>query len=249
EIIGALRSAEGRGVRLVSICSGVFLLAATGLLDGRRAATHWRYADRLQARYPAVEVDADVLYVDAGSIITSAGSAAGLDACMHLVRRDHGPAVAGLVARRLVVPPHRDGGQAQFVSRPHRPPGAASGDDAPVARAMAWATERLDQPLTVDDLARAVALSPRTFTRRFTEEVGTSPYRWLIGQRIDLARELLEGTDESVDQVATAAGFGAAATLRHHFNREVGTTPTAYRRSFAPPVNGRTKDAAPTLDG
>lgn len=249
DLIRSLRSAEGRGVRLVSICSGVFLLAATGLLDGRRAATHWRYADRLQVRHPDVEVDAEVLYVDAGSIITSAGSAAGLDACMHLVRRDHGPAVAALVARRLVVPPHRDGGQAQFVSRPHRPIDPTSGDAAPVARAMAWATSRLDRPLTVDDLARSVALSPRTFTRRFTEEVGTSPYRWLIGQRVELVRELLETTDDAIDQVATAAGFATAATLRHHFGREVGTTPTAYRRSFGRAGNGRTKAGTPTLNG
>lgn len=238
----ALGQAEARGVRLVSICSGVFLLAATGLLDGRRAATHWRYADHLRALHPRVEVDDSVLYVDEGSVITSAGSAAGIDACMHLVRLDHGSAVAGLVARRLVMPPHRDGGQAQFVPRPHR-----TIDDAPVARAMEWATARLDQPLTVDDLARSVAVSARTFTRRFAEQVGTSPYRWLVGQRLGLARDLLETTGLSVDEVAAASGFVTAATLRHHFSRSLGTTPTAYRRNFGSTGNGRTKMKAPTI--
>lgn len=247
-LVEALVDAAGRGIRLVSVCSGVFLLAATGLLDGRRAATHWRYADRLRARYPAVEVDPDVLYVDEGAIITSAGSAAGLDACMHLVRRDHGPEVAALVARRLVVPPHRDGGQAQFVPRPHHR-SDESGRGAPVARAMAWAAGRLDRPLTVDDLARSVALSPRTFTRRFTEQVGTSPYRWLTGQRVGLARDLLETTEASIDEVAVASGFASAATLRHHFSQVLGTTPSAYRRSFASAGNGRTIGRDRTLDG
>ncbi len=248
ELVTALVGAAERGARLVSICSGVFLLAATGLLDGRRAATHWRYADRLRARYPAVEVDPDVLYVDEGSIITSAGSAAGLDACMHLVRRDHGPDVAALVARRLVVPPHRDGGQAQFVPRPLHPVDAASGEGAPVARAMEWAAGRLHEPLTVDDLAREVSLSPRTFTRRFTEQVGTSPYRWLTGQRLARARDLLETTDASIDQVAQASGFATAATLRHHFGQALGTSPSAYRRRFGPAGNGRTIDGEPMLD-
>ncbi len=248
EVLDRLRRAEAAGVRLVSICSGVFLLAATGLLDGRRAATHWRYADQLQALHPAVEVDAEVLYVDEGSIITSAGSAAGIDACMHLVRRDHGPTVAGLVARRLVVPPHRSGGQAQFIPRPHQPVDPSSGDQAPVARAMEWASARLDRPLTVDDLARAVDLSPRTFTRRFAEQVGTSPYRWLTGQRVERARDLLETTGLAVDEIATASGFATAATLRHHFGNELGTTPTAYRRSFGSGGNGRTKVVAPTLN-
>lgn len=247
-LLEVLRRAEAAGVRLVSICSGVFLLAATGLLDGRRAATHWRYAEQLQALHPAVEVDAEVLYVDEGSIITSAGSAAGIDACMHLVRRDHGPTVAGLVAKRLVVPPHRAGGQAQFVPRPHRPVDRTGGDQAPVARAMEWATARLDRPLTVDDLARVVDLSPRTFTRRFAEQAGISPYRWLIGQRVQRARDLLETTELPVDEVATASGFVTAATLRHHFGREMGTTPTAYRRSFGLVGNGRTKVTTPTLD-
>ena len=248
-LVETLVEASDRGARLLSICSGVFLLAATGLLDGRRAATHWRYADRLRRRAPAVRVDPDVLYVDEGSIITSAGSAAGIDACMHLVRRDHGPEVAGLVARRLVVPPQRDGGQAQFVPRPDAPAGWATGDQAAVARAMDWATGRLDQPITVEDLARAVDLSPRTFARRFTEQVGRSPYRWLVGQRVSRARDLLETTEVSVDEVAMASGFVTAATLRHHFGRELGTTPSAYRRSFGRAGNGRTKTGAPTLPG
>jgi AraC family transcriptional regulator, transcriptional activator FtrA len=231
ELVERLVAAVERGGRLVSICSGVFLLAATGLLDGRRAATHWRHADRLRARRPAVEVDPDVLYVDEGSIITSAGSAAGLDACLHLVRRDHGPEVAGLVARRLVVPPHRDGGQAQFVPRPSGPP-ARGPEVAAVARAMDWATERLDRPLTVEDLARAVDVSPRTFSRRFAEQVGTSPYRWLTTQRLARARDLLETTDAPIDEVAAACGFATAATLRHHFTRALGTSPSGYRRRF-----------------
>jgi AraC family transcriptional activator FtrA len=249
ELVTALRQAVGRGARLVSICSGVFLLAATGLLDGRRAATHWRYAEGLRRRYPAVDVDPAVLYVDEGPIITSAGSAAGIDACLHLVRRDHGPEVAGLVARRLVVPPHRDGGQAQFVPRPNDPLDRVAGERAPVARAMDWATARLDQPITVEDLARAVDLSSRTFSRRFAAQVGTSPYRWLIGQRLALARDLLETTDAPIDAVAAATGFATAATLRHHFGRSLGTTPSAYRRSFGSTGNGRTKDAEPTLGG
>lgn len=227
QLVEALRRAHRRGARLVSICSGVFLLASTGLLDGRRAATHWRYADRLQDRHAEVDVDPEVLYVDEGQIVTSAGSAAGIDACLHLVRRDHGATVANLVARRLVVPPHREGGQAQFVPRP-----LPATDDAPVARAMDWATANLDRAVTVDDLARSVDLSPRTFTRRFTEQVGVSPYKWLIGQRLGLARELLETTDRSIDAVAEASGFVTAATLRHHFARALGTTPSAYRRHF-----------------
>ncbi len=253
-LLDALVAAHQRGARLVSICSGVFLLAATGLLDGRRAATHWRYAERLRRRAPAVRVDPDVLYVDGGAIITSAGSAAGIDACLHLVRRDHGPEVAGLVARRLVVSPHRDGGQAQFVPRPDPPAGWSDGQGAPVARAMDWATRRLDRAITVEDLARAVDLSPRTFARRFTEQVGRSPYRWLIAQRVGLARDLLETTGATVDEVAAASGFATAATLRHHFGRELGTTPSAYRRRFGrstsgsrPHGNGRTKAADPTL--
>ncbi len=258
ELVATLVAAAARGVRLLSICSGVFLLVATGLLDGRRAATHWRHADRLRAMNPSVEVDADVLYVDEGSIITSAGSAAGIDACMHLVRRDHGAEVAGIVARRLVVPPHRDGGQAQYAPRPHLDDGVASGERSPVARAMDWAAGRLDRPLTVDDLARSVALSSRTFTRRFAEQVGTSPYRWLIAQRLGRARDLLETTELPIDEVATASGFLTAAALRHHFAKQLGTTPTAYRRSFGPgdgsppgsgraAGNGRTKIGDPTL--
>lgn len=233
DLVDALRQAARRGARLVSICSGVFLVAATGLLDGRRAATHWCYADRLRALYPAVEVDHDVLYVDEGPIITSAGSAAGIDACMHLVRRDHGSEVAAMVARRLVVPPHRDGGQAQFVPRPVGLDGRDAGDRAPVARAMEWAAARLDRPITVEDLARAVDLSPRTFARRFVDEAGITPYRWLTGQRLALACDLLEAGQAPIDAVAQSSGFVTAATLRHHFGRAFGTTPTAYRRTFA----------------
>ena len=223
-LLDALRAFGGR---IVSICTGAFVLAAAGLLDGRRATTHWRDASALAARHPEVEVDPDVLYVDAGRVLTSAGVAAGIDLCLHIVRLDHGAAVANAVARRMVVPPHRSGGQAQFVERPL--PDARSSSLEPT---RAWALERLDRPLAVADLARHAYVSERSFLRRFRAETGTTPLRWLHAQRVAEARRLLEATDLPVEDVAARCGFGTAASLRDHFKRATMTTPTAYRRAF-----------------
>ena len=224
EALEALRRFDGR---VVSICTGAFVLAAAGLLDGRRATTHWYDAPRLAAMYPAVDVDPDVLYVDEGRLLTSAGVAAGIDLCLHLVRRDHGAAVANAVARRIVVAPHRSGGQAQFVDRP-LPPSPQAGLEA----TRAWALERLGSPLSVAAMARHAAMSERSFARRFRAETGTTPLRWLIEQRVTPARRLLERTDLPVEAVAAECGFGSAVSLRDHFGRAVHTTPTAYRRAF-----------------
>lgn len=226
-LLDALRDAHDAGARIMSICSGVFPLAATGLLDGQQATTHWRYTDELARLHPTIDIHADVLYIDNGSTLTSAGSAAGIDLGLHLIRRDYGADIANQVARRLVVAPHRDGGQAQFIDRP-----VQHDETATLAIVMDWAMERLDEPLTVADLASAAAMSPRTFARRFTADFGHSPHRWLVQQRISAARQMLETTDQSIDEVARRCGFGTAATLRHHFGREVQTTPTAYRRTF-----------------
>jgi AraC family transcriptional activator FtrA len=228
-LVAALRTAYGRGARLVSICSGAFALAATGLLDGARATTHWRYADTLRARHPAVEVDPDVLYIDNGRLLTSAGSAAGIDLCLYLVRSDHGATVANTVARRFVVPPHREGGQAQFIEAAVRP--VADEDDG-VALSMAWALERLTDPLTVAALARTARMSERSYLRHFTRRNGTSPMRWVVSQRIAASLPLLEAGDGTVEEVCTAVGFDSPATYRHHFTRTMRTTPTAYRRAF-----------------
>ncbi len=227
-VIDAVREAHARGARLVSICSGVFLLAATGLLDGLEAATHWRYAEQLALRHPAVTVNADVLYVDAGSVLTSAGSAAGIDLCLHIVRRDHGSAVANSVARRLVIPPHRDGGQAQLIDLPM----PAHPDDDPIASVMAWALERLDEPLDLATLAGRAYMSVRTFTRRFRRATGTTPGRWLLEQRVRASLALLEASDASIETVAGSVGFASAATYRHHFAAIMRTSPSAYRRAF-----------------
>ncbi|MEM7093636.1 MAG: transcriptional regulator FtrA [Actinomycetota bacterium] len=228
ELIEALRNAHDRGARLVSICSGVFALAATGLLDGQAATTHWRYVDQLRRRFPRIDVRPDVLYVDNGSVLTSAGSAAGIDLGLHLIRRDYGPDIANEVARRMVVPAHRDGGQAQFIARP-----VAVEEDASLGRTLDWALERLDEPLTVRSLAEHAAMSERTFARRFADATGTTPHRWLTHNRVTRARELLESTRLSVDLVAERSGLGSAANLRHHFERELHTTPTRYRQTFA----------------
>ncbi len=227
-LLQAIRRAHERGVRLLTICSGVFVLAAAGLLDGKRATTHWRYTDRLRALYPRIEVEPDVLYVDEGNILTSAGSAAGIDLCLHVVRRDFGADIANQVARRMVVPPHRDGGQAQYVHAPMR--SETSNGLAPV---MDWALGRLHATMSVDDLAKRSKMSPRTFARRFVDETGTTPHRWLTQQRLIAAQRRLETTHESIDEVAETVGFDTAETLRHHFRRVFGTTPTAYRRRFA----------------
>ncbi|MEV4615417.1 helix-turn-helix domain-containing protein [Kitasatospora sp. NPDC049258] len=226
-LIEALRAAVERGARVLSICSGTFLLGAAGLLDGRRCTTHWRHSERLAARFPLTTVEPDVLYVDEDPVITAAGTAAGIDACLHLVRKVQGPEVARGIARRMVVAPHRDGGQAQFVARPLP---AEDGDS--LGGLLEWLRHHLDQELTVDQLAARAHMSPRTFARRFQQETGTTPHRWLTGQRVLLAQRLLEGTGEPVDAVAARCGFGNAATLRHHFGRWLGTTPQAYRRAF-----------------
>ncbi|MEU2180709.1 helix-turn-helix domain-containing protein [Streptomyces thermolilacinus] len=227
ELVHAVRAAHGAGARVASLCTGAFVLAAAGLLDGARATTHWAHTGTLAARYPRVEVDPDVLYVDNGSVLTSAGKAAALDLCLHLVRLDHGSSVANAAARRLVVPPHREGGQAQFVAAP-----VPDRADHPLAALLPWALERLDRPLTVSDLARQARMSSRHLGRHFRAATGTTPLQWLLTQRIRRAQELLETTDGSVDAIAEATGMGTAATLRRHFNRTVGVPPDTYRRTF-----------------
>ncbi|MEU4113517.1 helix-turn-helix domain-containing protein [Kitasatospora sp. NPDC028055] len=228
-LVEALRTAHERGARIVSICSGAFALAAAGLLDGKEATTHWRYADLLQQRYPRVRVNPDVLYVDHGDVLTSAGSAAGIDLCLHLVRRDHGAKVANNVARRFVVAPHRDGGQAQFIEAAVRP---VEEDEDGIARSMQWALDHLAEPLTVSVLARAARMSDRSYLRHFTARNGTSPMRWVVTQRIAASLTLLESPEGTVEEVAAAVGFESTATFRHHFGRVMRTSPTAYRRSF-----------------
>lgn len=227
-VAGALRVAYESGARVVSICSGAFALAAAGLLDGRRATTHWRYADLLAERFPAVTVDPDVLWIDHGDVVTSAGSAAGIDLCLHLVRGDHGPATANAVARRLVVPPHRDGGQAQFVEAAVPADGGQDG----VADAMAWALAHLAEPVTVAAMARIAHMAPRTFARHFTRRTGTSPLRWVTEQRVAASLPLLEAGDHPVSRVGELVGFDSPATFRHHFGRIMLTSPSAYRRAF-----------------
>ncbi|MEU8237564.1 transcriptional regulator FtrA [Actinoplanes missouriensis] len=224
----ALRAAHARGARIMSICSGAFALAGAGLLDGRRATTHWRYAETLRARHPAVEVDADVLYIDDGPVLTSAGSAAGLDLCLHVIRLDHGPTVANMVARRLVVQPHRDGGQAQFVEAPV----PADPEDDRVARSMEWAMTNLTATITVDVLARRAHMSPRTYLRHFARATGTTPIRWLITQRVHASLPLLESGSAPIEEVAATVGFDTAVTFRHHFTQAMRTSPSAYRRAF-----------------
>lgn len=226
-LVDAVRAAHAAGARVASLCTGAFVLAAAGLLDGQRATTHWAHTRALAARHPRVTVDPDVLYVDNGGVLTSAGKAAAMDLCLHLVRLDHGSAVANAVARRLVVPPHRDGGQAQYVPAPVPTPG-----NHPLAELLPWAIERLDRPLTVGDLARQARMSARNLGRHFRTVTGTTPLQWLLTQRIRHAQELLETTDHGVDAIAAATGMGTAATLRRHFHRAVGVPPDTYRRTF-----------------
>lgn len=226
-VLEALRRAHGRGARLLSVCTGAFALAAAGLLNGRRATTHWMKAERLAAAYPEVCVDPKVLYVDDGQIMTSAGTAAGIDLCLHVVRLDLGADIANAVARRMVVPPHRAGGQAQFVQEPV----TAAADD-PMGAVLAWAQANLREPLTVESMARQANQSPRTFARRFKAVTGTTPLQWLLTQRILLAQRLLETTDDAVELIAEQCGFGTAPTLRMHFQRAVNASPLAYRRAF-----------------
>jgi len=227
DLVDALVAAHRSGARIMSICSGVFVLAATGLLDGYEATTHWRYTQRLVDKFPAIRVRPDVLFVDNGSTLTSAGSAAGIDLGLHLIRRDYGAEIANRVARRLVVPPVRDGGQAQFIDT--RVPDRVGQSLAPT---VAWALENLPAVITVEDLADHAAMAPRTLARRFRQEIGIPPHRWLVRQRIALAQRLLEVSDRSIELVAHDSGFGSAATLRHHFRAEVHTTPSAYRERF-----------------
>jgi transcriptional regulator GlxA family with amidase domain len=227
DLLDAVRAAHEAGARMVSLCTGAFVLAAAGVLDGLRATTHWAHTEALAARYPRVTVDPDVLYVDNGNVLASAGKAAAIDLCLHLIRRDHGSTVANAVARRLVVPPHRAGGQAQFVTTP-----VPATDDHPLAKLFPWAMQRLNHPLTVEDLARQANMSSRNLARQFKSVTGTTPLQWLSTQRIRRAQELLENTDDSIDLVAEAAGMGTATTLRRHFHRTVGVPPDTYRRTF-----------------
>lgn len=222
-----------RAPRLMSICTGAFALAALGLLDGRPATTHWAYAHDFRRRYPAVKLDPDVLFVDDGDVLTSAGVAAGLDLCLYVVRRDHGAEVANRAARRCVVQPWRDGGQAQFIERP-MPAATASATGA----AREWARRHLDEPIDLEAMARQARMSVRTFTRRFRDETGLSPNQWLLGERVEHARLLLETTDLGIDAVARKAGFGTAVSLRAHLHRTLGVSPAAYRRAFH--ANGAT---------
>jgi transcriptional regulator GlxA family with amidase domain len=215
------------GTRIVSICIGTFVLAAAGLLDGRPATTHWRHADRFAEHFPHVRLDSGVLFVDDGDVLTSAGAAAGVDVCLHLVRRDHGSEIANQVARYCIVPPWRDGGQAQYVERPVPEPSSAG-----TSPTRAWALQRLGTPLQLSDLAAHAGMSRRTFTRRFRDEVGMSPGQWLVRQRVELARRLLESSDLPVDRVAAGAGFGTSASLRQHLHAAIGVSPHAYRRTF-----------------
>lgn len=230
DAVELIRDAHRRGVRIASICTGAFVLAVAGVLDGRRATTHWDHTAELARRYPAVQVVTDALYIDEGDVLTSAGVTAGLDLCLHLVRRDHGLAVAGAVARRLVMAPHRDGGQAQYVPAP-----VVVGSDS-LAPLQDWMTAHLAEPLTLATLAAEASMSTRTLSRRFRAQTGTTPLQWLINQRLHRARELLETTELGIDQIAAATGFGSALVLRQHFTRVLSTTPTRYRRTFAPPA-------------
>ncbi|MEU1839823.1 GlxA family transcriptional regulator [Micromonospora chersina] len=227
-VLAALRRAADRGAWLLSVCSGAFVLGEAGLLDGRDCTTHWRHVDDLQERFPAARVQCNSLYVQDGRLLTSAGTAAGIDACLHLVRQEHGSATATRLARRMVVPPHRDGGQSQYVEAP-----IPKAPEAPTLEpVLEWLMGHLDRTVTVDELAARAGMAPRTFARRFRAETGTTPHDWLTNQRVLLARRLLEETRLSVESVADQAGFGDAAALRHHFTRRVGTTPHAYRTTF-----------------
>ncbi|NMO03101.1 helix-turn-helix domain-containing protein [Gordonia sp. TBRC 11910] len=225
--LAAIRSAVDRGARILTVCTGAFLAAAAGVLDGRRCATHWRYGDDLATRYPALTVDTDVLFVDDGPVTSSAGTAAGIDAALHIVRQEFGPDVANRIARRMVVAPHRDGGQRQYVEAP-----VPTCDSDGFGATLAWMIENLDADIAVNDLARRAHLSPRTFARRFVDEVGVSPHRWLTEQRVLHAQRLLESTTITVDDVAKRCGFGSATLLRHHFSSMVGVSPGNYRQRF-----------------
>ncbi|GAB3385863.1 helix-turn-helix domain-containing protein [Humibacter soli] len=240
ELLDALRRASDRGAILLSACSGAFMLGAAGLLDGRPCTTHWRYAEELQRRHPTAIVDPDVLFVDDGDLITSAGTAAGIDACLHLVRRELGSGVANVIARNMVVPPQRDGGQRQYINRP-----VPETDCDELVDVLAYLDAHLDEQHSVTALAKLAHMSTRTFARRFVAETGVTPMQWLTAQRVLHARLLLETTDAPIDEIAASCGFGSATLFRHHFTRDVGVAPTAYRRSFAL-SDGRTNAVTPT---
>jgi transcriptional regulator GlxA family with amidase domain len=240
-LLEALRDAVAREARVLSVCGGAFVLGAAGLLDGRKCTTHWKHTDQLAARFPAARVEPDVLYIDEDPVITSAGTAAGIDACLHIVRKEQGCQVANAIARRMVVPPHREGGQAQYIERPVPP-----SSDNNLADVLAWMESHLDADVTVEQLASRAHMSPRTFARRFLQEAGTTPYRWLLRQRISHAQHLLETTDQTIDCIAACVGFGSSATLRHHFLRILGVTPQAYRRTFR--ENSDQTDSPPPAD-
>ena len=229
-VLEALRAADAAGATLLSLCSGAFLLGAAGLLEGRRCTTHWKYVEQLAEMYPEAVLEPRALFVDDGNLVTSAGTAAGIDACLHLVRRELGTAVANKIARRMVVPPQRDGGQQQFVEMPI--PACSVDSLAPV---LTWVLAHLAQPHTASSLARRAMMSDRTFARRFSAETGTTPHRWLTQQRILAARSLLEESDLGVEQIATRVGFNSAVVMREHFRREIGLAPVDYRRRFVPP--------------
>jgi AraC family transcriptional regulator, transcriptional activator FtrA len=229
-LLSAIRSAHARGARIMSICSGVYVLAATGLLDGQAATTHWRYVDDLAAKYPQIDIQPNVLFVDNGQTLTSAGSAAGLDLGLYLIRRDYGSAIAAEVARRLVMAPQREGGQAQFIRHPATLPQV---DDRRIADAASWALGHLDAAIAVADLAARAHMSTRTFARRFLEEMGTSPLAWILAQRLARAEALLETTERPLSDVAVASGFATVETMRHHFRNELGMSPSRYRAAFS----------------
>lgn len=228
ELVAAVRAAHDNGARIVSLCSGAFVLAAAGILDGRPATTHWMHADLLADRYPKVLVDASVLYIDDGDVLTSAGTAAGLDLCLHIVRNDYGAAIANALAKRLVMPAHRPGGQAQYIDG-----GNAVDDMDQLAPLLDWARRRLDQPLTISVLAQQANVTTRTLIRRFHTVTGTTPMNWLRNIRIQHARELLETTTLPIDRIAERSGLGSPANLRHHFTRTVGVPPSTYRKAFS----------------
>ena len=228
DVADALREASRRGARVASICTAAFALASAGLLDGRRATTHWRWTDEFAQRYPNVALDSSALYVDAGDVVTSAGVASGIDLCLHLLRRDHGAAVANAVARDIVAAPHREGGQAQFIDRP-----SVTTTRTGIGETLEWALTRLAEPLTVADLAAHASMSTRNFARIFADETGISPMKWLNAARVNQARELLETTDTNIDDIAGRCGLGTPANFRQHFRRATGTTPSEYRRMFA----------------
>lgn len=227
ELVKAVSIAHKAGARIVSVCTGAFILAEAGILDGRRATTHWKHSSLLAARYPAVKVDPDVLYTDEGDVLTAAGMSAGIDLCLHVVRGDYGSAIANALARQLVMPPHRDGGQAQFITQP-----AADSRSSALSDLLSWVTANLDQPLTVGDMSRQAGMSTRNLARHFNAITGTAPLQWLLTQRVYRAQELLERTDYTIDRIAAECGMATAVTLRRHFRRNAGVTPNSYRRTF-----------------